>query len=83
MKEFRHKRMLVDMLKAMQKAENVNCTLKLLVKTRWASMITSLESVKKKQSGAAQNSYFRRAPPPKKQQLVRSSAHSFGRHILA
>ena len=27
--EFRHKRMLVDMLKAMQKAENVNCTLKL------------------------------------------------------
>ena len=31
----------------MQKAENVNCTLKLPVKTRWASMVTSLESVKK------------------------------------
>ena len=36
--------MLVDMLKAMQKAENVNCTL--AVKTKWASMITSLESFK-------------------------------------
>ena len=32
--EFRHKHMLVDMLKAMQKAENVNCKLKLPVKTR-------------------------------------------------
>ena len=40
--------MLVDMLKAMQKAQNVNCTLKLPVKTRWASMVISLESVKKK-----------------------------------
>ena len=39
-KEFRHKLMLVGMLKAMQKAENVNCTLKLPVKTRWASMVT-------------------------------------------
>ena len=46
-KEFRHKRILVDMLTAMQKAGNVNCTLKLPVKTRWASMVTSLESVKK------------------------------------
>ena len=46
-KEFRHKHMLVDMLKAVQKAENVNCTLKLPVKTRWASMATSLKSVKK------------------------------------
>ena len=31
-KEFRHKHMLVDMLKAMQKAENVNCSLELPVK---------------------------------------------------
>ena len=46
-KEFRHKHILVDKLKAMQKAENVNCTLKLPVKTKWASMVTSLESVKK------------------------------------
>ena len=61
-KEFRHKHMLlVDMLKAVQKAENVNCTLKLPVKTRWASMVTSLESVKRKQSRAAQNCCFRRA----------------------
>ena len=35
------------MLKALQKAENMNCTLKLPVKTRWASMVNSLESVKK------------------------------------
>ena len=46
-KEFRHKHMLVDKLKAMQKAKNVNCTLELPIKTRWASMVTSLESVKK------------------------------------
>ena len=46
-KKFRHKHMLDDMLKAMQKAENENCTLKLPVKTRWTSIITSLESVKK------------------------------------
>ena len=46
-KEFRHKHMLVGMLKAMQKAENVNCTQKLLVKTRWALMVISFESVKK------------------------------------
>ena len=46
-KEFRHKHMLVDLLKAMQKAKNVNCTLELPVKIRWASMVTSLESVKK------------------------------------
>ena len=46
-KEFRHKRMLVDVLKAMQKEENVNCMLKLPVKTKWASMVTSLESVTK------------------------------------
>ena len=38
-KEFKHQ--LVDLLKAMQKAENVNCTLKLPVKTIWASMVTS------------------------------------------
>ena len=38
--------MLVDMIKAMQKeAENVNCLLKLPVKTRYAYMVTSLESV--------------------------------------
>ena len=47
-KEFRHKHMLVNMLKAMKKMENVNCTLKLPVKTRWAFMVISLESVKKK-----------------------------------
>ena len=52
--------MLVDMLKAMQKAENVNCRLKLPVKIRWAFMVTSLESVKKQRS-AAQNCGFRRA----------------------
>ena len=46
-KEYRHKHMLVDSLKAMQKAENVNCTLKLPIKTRWASIVTSLERVKK------------------------------------
>ena len=46
-KEFRHKHMLVDMLKAVQKAENVNYTLKLPIKTRWASTVSSLESVKK------------------------------------
>ena len=57
--KFRHKHMLADMLKAMQKAENVNCTLKLPVKTRWTSMVTSLESVKKKKSSAAQNCCFR------------------------
>ena len=79
--EFRHKHMLVDMLKAMQKAENVNCTLKLPAKTRWASIVTSLESVKKKQSSAARNYCFRRAK--KKQQLVRSPMHSSRRHILA
>ena len=45
-KDIRHKHMLVDMLKAMQKAENLNCTLKLIIKARWASMVTSLESVK-------------------------------------
>ena len=39
--------MLVGTLKAMQKAENVNCTLKLPVKTKWASMVTNLKSVKK------------------------------------
>ena len=42
-KEFRHKHMLVNMLKAIQKAENVNCTPKLTIK----SMVTSLESVGK------------------------------------
>ena len=36
-KEFRHKHMLVDMLKTMQKAENVNCMLRLPVKIKWAS----------------------------------------------
>ena len=46
-KEFKHQHMLVDMLQAMQKAENVNCTLKLPVKARSASMVTSLGSVKK------------------------------------
>ena len=60
-KEFRHTHMLVDMLKAIQKAENVNCTFKLPVKTRWASMITRIESVKKKQSSAAQKYCFKRA----------------------
>ena len=33
-KEFRHKKMLVEMLKATLKAENVDCTFKLPVKTR-------------------------------------------------
>ena len=47
MKEFRHKHMLVDLLKAVQKAENVNFTLKLPVKTSWASMVTSSKSAKK------------------------------------
>ena len=42
--------MLIDMLKAMQKAENVNCTLKLPLKTRWIPLATSLESVKKNKS---------------------------------
>ena len=46
-KNFKHKHMLVDMLKAMQKAENANCTLKLPVKTRWGSMVTSFESIQK------------------------------------
>ena len=46
-KEFTHKHMLAYMLKTMQKAENVNCTLKLPVKAKWAFMVTSLESVKK------------------------------------
>ena len=41
-KEFRHKHMLVDMLKTMQKAEKVNCMPKLPVKIRWASMVTVL-----------------------------------------
>ena len=74
---------IVDMLKAIEKAENVNCTLKLPIKTRWVSMVTNLESVKRKQSSAARNCCFRRAR--KKQQLVRRSpAHSSGRrHILA
>ena len=44
----------------MQKAENVNCTLNLPAKARWASMVTSLESVKEKQSSAAQNCCFRK-----------------------
>ena len=81
-KKFRHKHMLVDMLKTLQKAENVNCTLKLPVKTRWASIVASLESVEK-QSGAAQIAVSEE--PEKKQQLVRRSpaAHSSGRHILA
>ena len=43
-KEFRHKNKLVDILKAMQKAENVNCSPKLPVKTRWVSMVTSSEN---------------------------------------
>ena len=77
-----HKHMLADMLKAMQKAENVNCTLKLPVKTIWASMVISLKSVKKKQSSAAQNCCFRIARK-RKQQLVKSPPHSSGRHTLA
>ena len=36
-KEFRLKHLLVDMLKAMQNVENVNCTLKLPVQIKWAS----------------------------------------------
>ena len=80
-KEFRHKHMLVDILKAMEKAENVNCTLKLPGKTRCASMVTSLESVK--QSSAAQNCCFRRARKKKQRLVRRSPAHSSGRHILA
>ena len=70
--------MLVDSLKAMQKAENVNCTLTLPVKTKWASMVTSLESVKKKQSSAAQNCCFQRARKKKQQLVRRSPVHSYG-----
>ena len=81
-KEFKHKHMLVDLLKAMQKAVNVNCTLKLPVKTKLASKVISLESVKKKQSSAAQNCCFRRARKKKQQLVRRSPAHSTGRHIL-
>ena len=40
--------MLVNMLKLMQKSENVNCTLKLSVKTRWSFVVASLESFKNK-----------------------------------
>ena len=83
-KEFRHKHMLIDMLKAMQKAENVNIVLKLLVKTRWASVVTSLESVKKtKYCSAAQNCCFQRTRKKKQQLVRRSPAHYSGRHILS
>ena len=44
-KDFKFKHMLVDLLKNMQQLENVNTTLKLLVKTRWESVLTCLESV--------------------------------------
>ena len=46
-KQFKSKHMLVDLLKSMQKVEKVNVTLKLLVKTRWGSAVTCLESVQK------------------------------------
>ena len=75
-KKYRHKHMLVDMLKAMQKSGNVNFTLKLPVKTRWASMVTSLESVQENKVVLFPKSQ------KKKQKLVRSPAHSSGRHIL-
>ena len=43
-KEFRHQHKLVDILKAMHKAENVNCSPKLPVKTKWDFMVTSSEN---------------------------------------
>ena len=46
-KEFKSKHMLVDLLKSMQKVKKVNVILKLLVKTRWGSLVTCLESVQK------------------------------------
>ena len=46
-KEFKSKRMLVDLLKSMQNVVKVNVTLKLPVKTRWGSVVTSLEIVQK------------------------------------
>ena len=74
--------MLIDMLKATQKAENVNCTLKLPVKTRWASMVTSLESVEKNEEMLRKIAISE--GPEKKLQLVRRCpAHSPGQHILA
>ena len=70
------------MLKAMQKAKNANCTLKLPIKTRWAFMVTSLESVKKIKE--VQHKIAVSEEPEKKQQLVRRSpTHSSGRRILA
>ena len=60
----------------MQKAENVNCTLKLSVKTRWASMVTSLESVKKNKLVLRKIAVSEE--PEKKQQLVRSPVRSSG-----
>ena len=76
LKEFRLKHMLVDMLKAIEKGKNVNCTLKLPVKTRWASVVTSLKSVKKK---VVLRKIAVSKARKKKQQLVkRSPAHSSG-----
>ena len=80
-KEFRHKHLLGDMLEAIQKAENVNCTLKLPVKTRWAFMFTSIESVKKTKQCCAKLLFPK--SQKKKQQLVKSPAHFSGPHILA
>ena len=72
--------MLVDMLKAMQKAENVNCTLKLPGKTKWAFMVISLERVEKNK--VVLRKIVVSEEPEKKQQLVRKSpAHSSVRHI--
>ena len=68
--------MLVNMLKPMQKLENVNCTLKLPVKTRWVSVVTSLESFKKQRS-AAQNCCFRRARKKKAAQCQKKSSALF------
>ena len=44
-KEFKSKHTLVDALSNMQQLENVSTTLKFLIKTRWGSVLTCLESV--------------------------------------
>ena len=63
----------------MQKAENVNCALKLPVKTKWASMVTSLESVTKNKVVLRKIAVFEE--PEKK--AATCQKHSSGRHILA
>ena len=66
--------MLVDMLEAMPKAENMNYTLKLPIIIRWASMVTNLESVKKNEVVLRKIAVS--DEPEKKQRLVRCPGHS-------